>query len=201
MMKKIIILVAIVVLLGVIWFGISHEKEKAASSQQSSTIFSPPQEITKFSLIDTNGRPFNKNALWGQWTFLFFGFTQCGQACPTAMTHLKQMLEMLLQQKQNPLPQVVFVSIDPQNDTLEKLKNYVVAFNPHFLGATGDQKALDQLTQSLKVLVMKDQKGNIDHSGTIYLMDPAGKLIAIFPVPQNPVAMVQDFKMIVKNSG
>lgn len=201
MMKKMIIVVVLIALIGGIWLGYKHEKKNNYSSQQSSTIFSPPQPIAKFSLVDTNGKPFDNDALWGQWTFLFFGFTQCPQVCPAAMANLKQMYDVLLQQQQNPMPQVVLVSIDPEHDTLPKLKNYVVSFNPHFQGATGDMGAIDKLAASLNVLVFKDKQGNIDHSGTILLMDPAGKLIAVFSSPHDPKALAHDFSLIVKNSG
>jgi protein SCO1/2 len=200
-MKKIIIAVIFIALIGGIWLGYQHEEKNNYSSQQTSTIFSPPQEITKFSLVDTNGKPFDNNALWGQWTFLFFGFTQCPQICPIAMANLKQMYEILLQQKQSPMPQVVLISVDPEHDTLPKLKNYVVSFNPHFQGATGDPAALDKLAASLNILVFKDKQGNIDHSGTILLIDPAGKLIAVFSAPHDPAAMAKNFSLIVKNSG
>jgi protein SCO1/2 len=123
------------------------------------------------------------------------------------MADLNKMYAILLQQEQNPMPQVVLVSVDPANDTLEKLGNYVASYNPHFQGATGDKAEIDKLAASLNILVTQTPMGQkvgaqaIDHSGAILLIDPTGKLIAVFSLPHDPAAMARDFELIVKNSG
>jgi protein SCO1 len=74
--KILIILFAIVVVGLGIWTGYSYNThKKGVEAVGSSTIFSPPQDIAAFSLVDTKGRPFNNNSLWGHWTLMFFGFT------------------------------------------------------------------------------------------------------------------------------
>jgi protein SCO1 len=104
------------------------------------------------------------------------------------------------------MPQVMFISIDPATDTLDKLGNYVQSFNPRFQGATGDRKELDQLTQSVNMLYtkMKDSKTAeeaINYSRIILLIDPSGKLAAIFSSPHDPLSIARDFNVIVANSG
>ncbi len=190
--KILIILFALIALLGGIFASHFYTQKTSLAAATSSTIFSPPQDIVKFSLIDTKGRPFNNNTFWGHWTFIFFGFTSCAQICPPTMNNLNQMYQLLLKQQQNPMPQVVLISIDPATDTLEKLGNYVQSFNPHFQGATGDKTEIDKLTSQLGILYQKTKDKNtgvemIDHSGAILLIDPA--------------AMAKDFQLIVANSG
>jgi protein SCO1/2 len=204
--KIVIILLAAIALAAGIGAGYFHKRKNSLDAVQSSTILTPPQDISAFSLMDTKGRPFNNNSLWGHWTFMFFGFTACSQVCPPTMNNLNQMYQILLKQQQNPMPQVTLISIDPAHDTLEKLGAYVQSFNPHFQGATGDQKEIDNLSSSLSILSIKskDQKTGeetIDHSGAILLINPAGKLTAIFSMPHDPQALAKDFQVIVANSG
>jgi len=204
--KILIILFALAALLGGIFASHFYRQKNSLDAAKAATIFSPPQEIAKFSLIDTKGRVFNNNSYWGHWTFIFFGFTSCAQICPPTMNNLNQMYQILLKEQQNPMPQVVLVSIDPEHDTMKKLGDYVQSFNPHFQGATGDKAEIDKLSSSLGILYLKtkDKKTgaeSIDHSGAILLIDPAGKLAAIFSPPHDPAAMAKDFELIVKNSG
>src|ERR1043165_1775630 len=134
--KTLIILLALIALLGGFWASHYYTQKTSLAAAKTATIFSPPQDITKFSLVDTKGRPFNNNTLWGHWTFIFFGFTSCAQICPPTLNDLNQMYQLLLKDQQNPMPQVVLISIDPATDTLKKLGSYVQSFNPHFQGAT-----------------------------------------------------------------
>lgn len=204
--KILIILFALIALLGGLWASHFYTQKTSLEAAKSATIFSPPQDIAKFSLVDTKGRPFNNNTFWGHWTFIFFGFTSCAQICPPTMNNLNQMYQILLKDEQNPMPQVVLISIDPATDTLKKIGDYVQSFNPHFQGATGDKAEIDKLSSSLGILYLKtkDKKTgaeSIDHSGAILLIDPAGKLAAIFSAPHDPASMAKDFRLIVTNSG
>ncbi len=204
--KILIILFALVALLGGIFASHFYKQKTSLDGAKTATIFSPPQDIAKFSLVDTKGRPFNNNTFWGHWTFIFFGFTSCAQICPPTMNNLNHMYQILLKDQQNPMPQVVLISIDPATDTLNKLGDYVQSFNAHFQGATGDKSELDKLTSNLGILYQKtkDKKTgqeNIDHSGAILLINPAGQLTAIFSAPHDPAAMAKDFQLIVANSG
>ena len=168
--KVVIILLAVMALTLGVWIGTRHFNKELPANGEASTIFSPPQDIGTFSLVDTKGRPFNNDSLWGQWTFLFFGFTNCGSICPTEMANLAKLYTILLQDKQNPMPQVVMISVDPDRDTLQKLGAYVTSFNPHFQGATGDKSQINQLASNLSILytqvVTNKQSGDysFDHS-------------------------------------
>ena len=207
LMKWVIVIIAIVALLAGVQFSKHYFASTASQNAISGTVFSPPQPIASFSLIDTKGRPFNNDSLWGHWTLLFFGFTQCAQVCPPTLNNLNNFYRILLQKRQNPMPQVVFVSVDPAHDTLDILGKYVAGFNPHFQGVTGDKMQLDKLAASVNVLYASQHTSSaketmaIDHSGSILLIDPAGKLAAIFSPPHDSVLLVKDFQTIVTNSG
>ncbi len=168
------------------------------------TLYTPAEDISAFQLTDSNDRPFTNLSLQGHWTFVYFGFTSCEALCPTTMTLLNNMYQMLLQKQQNPMPDVVMISIDPDNDTTTKLHDYVTSFNPHFQGATGAKDQIQQLASSLNVVYTKIKTTTgytLDHSGAIMLIDPSGRLIAVFTPPFDAKSLADDFQGIVSSSG
>lgn len=160
-----------------------------------------PRALMPFTLQNTHGQTFTQKELTGQWSLLFFGFTRCPGICPTSMTELKRMYEKLQTEHAAIMPQVIFVSVDPEYDTLQGIQKYVTAFNPAFKGVTGDKHQLDTLTTQLGILYMKTaapgQKNpdnyTIDHSGSILLIDPNGELYAIFTMPHHGNKLASDF--------
>ncbi len=173
------------------------------------TVIDKPKLIKDFSLTNSDGTPFTNKNLKNHWTFLFFGFTRCGYVCPTSMTALKQAYAELQKNPNLPKPQVVFVSIDPERDDFSRIHHYVTSFNQDFIGATGSKTALNQLTSQLGILYMKiiraDQKTktsndyDIDHTGSILLVDPDGELIAVFSMPHQANRIVKDYSAITSH--
>lgn len=158
----------------------------------NAVIMSPPKDVDKFALLNTQGQPFNRNSLWAHWTFMLFGSaTNSPESLSQTMTSLNKVVHILQSQKQTPVPQVVFVSINPAQDTLDSLIKFTTKFNPDFIGVTGDMEQVKLLTHFLS----PQQKE------AILLFDPAGKLAGIFPTPHRPESMVNDFKIIVQNEG
>jgi len=165
----------------------------------------PPQEIVDFQLTDNHHQPFTKQNLQGHWTFLFFGFTDCGMVCPLTMAALRDMQRTLQQElPTNQLPQVVFVSVDPERDTVERLNSYVTSFNPTFKGVRGDEDQTEQLEKQLHIVAAKMQveggkkdQYTIDHSAEIMVINPEGKLQAFFSYPHKADQMIKDYKAIL----
>lgn len=160
-----------------------------------------PIVLPPFRLQGTHGE-FSNDGLSGRWTFLFFGYTQCPDICPTALALMKQ-VRKLLDTKSPGLAaqpvQVVFVSVDPKRDTRELLGQYLGAFDPSFIGASGDDAALGPLTSSLGIRYQRndvtDKKNyTVDHSANILLIDPQGRHIADFPPPQEAALMVAELR-------
>jgi protein SCO1/2 len=176
------------------YYALAHQPRVA-------TVLPEPREISAFKLTQADGHHFTEQNLQGHWTLLFFGFTHCPSICPTAMAVLNQMFQKLTMQKQEPMPQVIFVSVDPERDTPKIAEQYANGFNPHFVGLTGTQSQLKQLTSALSVMYIKvknttDKTYTIDHSGTILLINPAGKLAAIFSMPHQADSLAHDFQVI-----
>jgi len=142
-----------------------------------------------------------------------------GDVCPT---ELFMMAEMMRKIEKNPSqvvqpPQVVFVSLDPQQDSPESLQQYAGFYHPSFIGVTGKQSAVDQLSKSMgvyyervyhlngKVLIFDPEDGVpeglensylINHSSSIFLINPDGKMHAVFTTPHEPDVMIRDLAAI-----
>jgi len=132
-----------------------------------------------FALTDHNGKLRHLSDFKGKVTMLFFGYTHCPDACPTTMSELAQVVK-LLGDKGKDL-QVLFVTVDPERDSLEILKSYVPSFNPDFLGLRGDDATTHKVAQDFKIYYAKQASNSkagytIDHSTGIYVFDKQGQI-------------------------
>lgn len=162
----------------------------------SATVLRDEKPLPAFDFERAGGR-FTNEHLAGRWTFLFFGYTQCPDICPTALALMAQVKTGIAEAK-GPAPQVAFVSVDPRRDTPELLARYVPHFDPSFIGAVGDDAALAALVKHLGVYYVRHDKGGekhyaVDHMAAIYLIDPKGRLLALFSAPQDAKRMVADY--------
>ncbi|MHB1084078.1 MAG: SCO family protein [Thiobacillus sp.] len=153
-----------------------------------------------FRLTDHNGRIRTLADFKGKVVAIFFGYTHCPDVCPTTLSDFSAALQQLGPQAEQ--VQVIFVTLDPQRDTPDLLKQYVPAFNPGFLGMFTDPESLKQLAKKFKVVYQKTSvKGAdeylIDHSAGTYVYDPQGRLRLLMPYGSNPDAIAQDLKTLL----
>lgn len=172
-------------------------------NQFQGTFLDKPRSIRSFELMGTDNLVFNHRSLEKHWTFMFFGFTSCGSVCPTTMAELNKMYHILETNGTKPLPQVVMVSLDPERDSLKTLQHYVQAFNPNFYGARGDEEVIHSMTRELGIAYAKiaeqgsgvSRSYDIEHTGTVILFDPAGKLVAFFTTPHQAGLLAKDYQL------
>ena len=130
-----------------------------------------------FQLVDMNGHRRSIRDYAGGVSIVFFGYTHCPDVCPTELLELSQVVRTL-----GPLAsqvQVLFVSLDPERDTPELLKDYVTSFDPRFIGLTGSNAEINAAAASFSVQFAKVSLGNdytIDHSTGSYVIDRTGRL-------------------------
>ena len=127
---------------------------------------------------------------------VFFGFTQCPKACPLALGELAKMRHLL--QKNAPihaLPQVLFISVDPKEDSLPKLKQFIQHFDPHFIAATATPEKIAQLEKQLHLPGSKENP--VNHSLDIILVDPEMKVQAYFSYPHHAEQLAEDYGRIL----
>tara|TARA_B100000214_G_C23737618_1_gene521776 strand:- start:94 stop:684 length:591 start_codon:yes stop_codon:yes gene_type:complete len=128
---------------------------------------------SNFSLIDVNNEMITEESFKGPITAIFFGFTNCPDVCPMTLGNLDQAINNLKDDKKEKF-KVFFVSIDPDRDTPEVIRNYLEIFENKMYGITGDPEKVFLLSQSWGVLSEKifDEEGNysINHSSSIILL-------------------------------
>lgn len=162
-----------------------------------------PKKLSPFQLIDQHGQPFDLSRLKGQWSLMFFGYTHCPDICPATMTLLNTVVKDL-EKNQRTIPQIVFISVDPERDTQQHLNEYTSYFNPEFIAATGTGEQLSALTRQLGILSMiipeeatsEQQNYLVDHTASILLIDPDAQLLSIFSAPHAQDEIVQRYVMI-----
>lgn len=190
---------------GLFLFQHLHFKEEIDPNTFHGTYLKQSRPISAFELTGTDGQTFDNDHLKGQWTMVFFGFTNCGYVCPTTMAELGKTYRLIKEKNIKPAPKVVMISIDPARDSLEKLKNYVHSFDVNFYGARGSQDKIKHMTREMgvvytKVLPKQDQSSDnydIQHSGAIIVFNPKGELNAFFTAPHHAEDIAEDYRKIV----
>jgi protein SCO1/2 len=167
----------------------------------SGLLLEPARPLPPISLIDHEGAPFDNARMGGQWSFLFFGFTNCPDVCPTTMRMLAQTESLLADLPGELRPRVILVSVDAKRDTPEQLASYVKFFNPEFVGLTGEQGDLEAFATRIGVPVAltPDSSGGytVDHGAAIFVVEPSGALRALFTPPHDARAIAADYRRIV----
>jgi protein SCO1 len=182
-----------------------HFKKKIDPSQFHGTYLEHPRAVNRFVLTGIDNQVFDNISLNGQWTLMFFGFTQCGYLCPTTMAELGKMYRILEKKKVSQLPRVVMVSIDPDRDSLPQLKKYVKTFHPNFYGVRGEEQQLNAMTHEMGIayakMAPKDRKNedvyDVQHSGAIILFNPQGELSAFFTTPHHAKQLATDYQLLI----
>jgi protein SCO1/2 len=150
-------------------------------------LMEPPREVGDFALVTHRGEPFTPDALEGQWTLLFFGFTHCPDICPTTMAFLDRFLASLDGTEAAERTEVVMVSVDPARDTVGQLASYVPYFNAGFTGVTGEFLDLHRFATALNTPFRKvpgqGDDYQVDHSANVILINPRGHYHGFFKAP------------------
>ena len=188
---------------------INHDPRLASKVDASVLkVFPYPIPIPSARLIDKQGHPYDLNQLKKRWTFLYFGYTLCPDVCPTELTALAGVLETLTEQQMKAAHGVLFVSVDPQRDTPDRLGQFVDYFDQRIQAVSGEENELRIMAQPIgaswdKVAQFNEQgqpdPNNylINHTTSILLVDPQGRAVGVFPTPHDPVAMAKAFSTLV----
>ncbi len=186
---------------------------------ESATLLLPPKEIVDFELVNFKQGKFDNASLDGKWSLFFFGYARCPDVCPTELYMLSQVIGRIEKEPSlvKQMPQVVFVSVDPQQDKPQALQEYSQFYHPSFLGVTAEQPTIDQLTRSMGAFYQRVYHLNgqvlglfsdgdvpegledsylINHSATIFLVNPEGELHAVFSAPHQTDVVIRDLAVI-----
>lgn len=136
-----------------------------------------------FSLTDENGKAVTQAAFAGKYTLVYFGYSFCPDICPTGLQTMAEALDQAGDKAENVVP--VFISVDPDRDTPDQLKEYTALFHERMEGLTGTKLQIDDLVKKFRVhyQIRKDidpENYPVDHSSFFYLMDDQWNLVAVF---------------------
>ena len=175
--------------------GLEHRDRPrgAAGTLLASAIGGP------FRLVDQNGKTVTDADLKGKWSLIYFGYTHCPDACPTALNDIAVALDELGPKRAAVRP--VFITVDPERDTPEVLKAYVTAFDAPILALTGTPEEIAQAAKGYRVYYAKHPEAggdySMDHSSVIYVMDPQGRFTASFTQQNPPEEIAERLKKLL----
>jgi len=165
------------------------------------TILPAGNTLPDFALLDHDGMVIDRTVFERQWDLVFFGFTHCPDICPATLQILAQARQQLAENGQQPMPRIVLVSVDPERDTPEIMRQYVSAFGDDNLGITGDLAEISKLTDALGIFFAKapadDGNYSVDHSTVVLVINPQGRFQALFSTPHRVADFVHDLPMIM----
>ena len=146
-----------------------------------------------FTLTDQDGQPFSSDSLKGKYRIIYFGYSYCPDVCPVDLQKIMQGFAAF--EKAHPERaqdiQPIFISVDSQRDTPERMKTYVNAFHPRLIGLTGDTKTIEDVAQKFLIVYAindEEDKDNylVDHSRQAYLFGKNGEPLALLPFDGTP---------------
>lgn len=149
-----------------------------------------------FRLINQDGQTVTDQDLKGRPFLVFFGFTYCPEVCPTALFEISEILGKLGPDGDH--VRALFITVDPERDTPQVLKDYLSSFDPRLSGLTGDADAIAAVAKSYRAIYRKvplEQGGyTMDHTTIVYLMDKQGRFVAPFSLKRPVEVSVADLR-------
>lgn len=134
-----------------------------------------------FTLVAADGTMVTDQTYRGKWLLIYFGYTFCPDACPTALNNMSAALEKLGSEARGIQP--LFITVDPKRDTREVMADYLKSFDSRIVGLTGTQAQTDDVAKAYRVYVAPQKSDGddytVDHSAYLYLMNPDGKFVNV----------------------
>ena len=160
-----------------------------------------PKALQDFAAIDNNNQRFGLSELRGKWSFLFFGYTHCPDICPITLAVMDQVHERLDDTAVRARTQTIFISVDPRRDTPGRLRQYLAYFNPGFIGLSGSAEQVAGIADQIGAAYYVDETSDsqeylVDHSGSLFLVDPGGRLVAKFSAPHDMQTIIDQFNRV-----
>lgn len=158
---------------------------------------SAPRDIEDVQLLTHRGEPFTQSDFVGQWSYVFFGFTNCPDICPRTMGIMGRMDEILRDGTRRRLAdkfQGIFVSVDPERDDQQQLNRYVTAFSRYFLGLRESRDKVASFAGQVNAAFGKVPMSHgylIDHTSNIVVINPDGKLHAFIKPERTPEQLLR----------
>jgi protein SCO1/2 len=172
----------------------------AAAPVMKAGTLSPVMPAPSLALQGTDGQPLELTRFKGKVVLLAFGFSSCGEVCPITLATLAGARRKLGADARD--VQVVYVTVDPERDDAARMKSYLAAFDPSFIGGVGTRAQIDAAQKaygiSSKKIAFEGGGYTIGHSSSIYMIDRAGRLHAVMPYGHSVDDFVHDLKILLR---
>ncbi len=202
--------VVLAAMLGGVWLAATYMENGSRAillPDQAMSLFPDPKPLTAFAFTDHENRVFDLSRLKGKWSFLFFGYTHCPDICPTTLAMLARAHENIVKSTLGARDvQFVFISVDPNRDTANKLRQYVTYFDASFLGVTGDDAQLGNLAAQLGAAYQVAITPGVEnypvyHTAAVFLVDPRARYHAVFAPPLDAEGISRRFEVLRELEG
>lgn len=173
----------------------------AADGKLKAGVFDPPRMAPDFSLDGSHGGHLKLSDYRGKVVALGFGFSHCPEICPTTLDRLAKARKRLGAAGKG--LQVVYVTVDPERDSAERLRTYLTAFDPGFVGGTGTPEQLGKVRRDYGIVAAKKLGKDpatyaVDHSSFVYLVDREGRLRALMPYGRSADDFAHDIAILLE---
>ncbi|MEE5121373.1 SCO family protein [Pseudomonas alliivorans] len=159
------------------------------------------RSLPSLSMSDQNGAPMAVDELKGKWTLVFFGYTYCPDICPTTLAQLRDIRTKLSQEAVDNM-RVVLVSVDPDRDTPQQLKQYLGYFDPRYIGLTAPVADIQKLASALSIPFIPADTSKpgytVDHSGNLALIGPDGRQRGFIRSPLNAQKLMAQLPVLLE---
>jgi len=167
---------------------------------QSGKALKNPLEIIDFQLIDQKNQLFTKNDLKDHFTLLFFGYTNCPDVCPSTIYKLSQMKKKINKDLPEKNLEIVFITLDPERDTTNRLHEYMNFFDSTMIGLTGDISEIVKLSANLSVFfqrINKEDGYDFNHTASIFIINQEAQLGASLSPISSLEMLEEDIKILL----
>lgn len=192
---RIVLIVAAALVAGILGLSLSflvfgpNDRTAGAGSGGVLTSIGAAEIGGPFTLVDHRGRPTTEEILNGRPTLVYFGYTFCPDFCPTELANMAAAADILAERGVD--VGLVFITVDPERDTPEALKDYVAAFHEDLVGLTGAPEQIAEAARAYKVIYRKSESPEytdylVDHTTFVYAMDANGRYLTFFRAAEDP---------------
>ena len=180
------------------YISLKQSQNRLEQNAVAQGLFWPnPKRIKDFSSKDHNDKVFGLNQMSGKWSFVFFGYTNCPDICPITMSVMADVYQKLVVEFED--IQIIFVTVDPERDTTNKLSSYVSYFNKDFIGLHDEPKNENSLIGQIGIAYYYNKENEnylVDHSASIFVIDPKMRLVTKLSPPHQSEKIIDQFKNI-----
>lgn len=181
------ILIGLAAIVGFQFFGKSYEFQ--------GSLIDPPIPAADFALTDQHNEIFQLSDHTGEVVLIFFGYTYCPDVCPVTLSEFRQVKTQLGEKAER--VQFVYITVDPERDTVKRIGAHLENFDPTFVGLTGDYSDLDPVWKAYGVYAAKVDTGSaagylVDHTARVYAIDVNGNLRLTYPFETDSDAIADD---------